>query len=370
MTKCDERFASVTVQLLTELKFKSQNVGSPFVDEDKGQVLNYFENTFLCQPWRRTLVCILLSNFHVMVLKGRWDEGVVSVVEYLPILLTSEDAVYEIHHAMTCDLFDGDFPPEILDWAPESHISTFPSSRNATVYKYGNFVLKRLQGEENVQHERSILTELSETDNVVHLSIKDNGVSPYLVFPNVGLSFEQHRRRRERIDVEIIRGVIDTLKSIHDLGILHRDIRPANLILNFKKTKAIVIDFGLAVQLDDDEELFFEGCFVGTSIFSADDHLNDYSNDGLVYSRATDLESLVKTWVFISSKVGITALLVEAAIQAATAECVEGRTEEFKKIAECWNFIIEREKKNKYMDALSAARRGDYEELKRCIRSV
>jgi serine/threonine protein kinase len=269
------------------------------VDEDKGQVLNYFENTFLCQPWRRKLVCILLSNVHVMVLEGHWDKGVVSVVEYLPILLTSEDAVYEIHHAMACELLEGEFPREILDWAPKSHISTFRSSRNATVYKYGDFVLKRLQGEENIQHERSILAKLSETDNVVHLSPKDSGVSPYLVFPNVGLSFEKHRR----IDLEIILDVIDTLKSIHDQGILHRDIRPANLILNFNKTKAIVIDFGLAVQLDDYEE-FFEGCFVGTSVFAPNDHLNDYSNNGLVYSRATDLESLVKTWVFMGNHCG------------------------------------------------------------------
>jgi serine/threonine protein kinase len=51
----------------------------------------------------------------------------------------------------------------------------------------------------------------------------------------------------------IVQCLIDGLKFLHDLGIVHRDIRPSNLILNYNKStvNVVIIDYETAVVVDD-----------------------------------------------------------------------------------------------------------------------
>ncbi|WP_158716480.1 serine/threonine-protein kinase [Blastococcus sp. Marseille-P5729] len=57
------------------------------------------------------------------------------------------------------------------------------------------------------------------------------------------------------------RGLISALSAIHAVGVVHRDLKPGNVLL--EGHRPVVIDFGIA-QLADDVRLTVTGLFVGT----------------------------------------------------------------------------------------------------------
>lgn len=54
--------------------------------------------------------------------------------------------------------------------------------------------------------------------------------------------------RNALIIKQILRQIISSLKKIHDTGIVHRDVKPANLVVT-KRGQIKLIDFGAATDL-------------------------------------------------------------------------------------------------------------------------
>ena len=89
--------------------------------------------------------------------------------------------------------------------------------------------------------------------------------------------------------------VADALSAAHSGGLVHRDVKPSNILLEEGTDRAKLIDFGLVLVNDDEGQLTKTGCVVGTPAYMAPEQADgasvDYRSDlyglGCVLYRST-----------------------------------------------------------------------------------
>ncbi|QDG49385.1 serine/threonine protein kinase [Persicimonas caeni] len=131
--------------------------------------------------------------------------------------------------------------------------------------------------------------------------VYDSGVDPELrlhfivmeMVDGVGLDALVARFRFDpALSIEIARGVCAALTEPHRLGIVHRDIKPGNILLTVRSDDTLgvkVVDFGISrsTQVDDDGRVTATGEVVGSPLYMAPEAARGADIDG-----RTDLYSV------------------------------------------------------------------------------
>jgi serine/threonine protein kinase len=108
--------------------------------------------------------------------------------------------------------------------------------------------------------------------------------TPYLVMRFVkGRTMEDRLAAEGRLPAklatEVLRGVASALAAAHAQGIVHRDVRPANVLWDEEKEQAVLTDFGIAAILatsgEDATRLTKTGQMVGDPRYLSPEQLRD-----------------------------------------------------------------------------------------------
>ena len=103
--------------------------------------------------------------------------------------------------------------------------------------------------------------------------VRSDGDIPYLVMELVpGQSIQEHVEVGGWLpEIEIVRygiQIAEGLAAAHDLGLVHRDVKPANILLENAGSRAVITDFGLAKAVDG-ANLTHTGVIAGTPHYMA-----------------------------------------------------------------------------------------------------
>ncbi|MHC4390462.1 MAG: protein kinase domain-containing protein [Planctomycetota bacterium] len=140
----------------------------------------------------------------------------------------------------------------------------------------------RTGGRQSESHVRRFEREARSVAKLAHpniVQIHELGThegQPYFTMDLVdGVSLEQRLEEPERDlrhGVEVVRDIAVALACAHENGVIHRDVKPANILID-RDGVAKITDFGLASNVDHKSALTQEGELLGTPLYMSPEQL-------------------------------------------------------------------------------------------------
>jgi serine/threonine protein kinase len=146
---------------------------------------------------------------------------------------------------------------------------------------------------EALENEARVLARLQHPNVVRVYSLEQAGDEHYLVLQYVDGSSLQARLEAEgplgwQLAARYVADVGEALAYVHAGGIVHRDVKPANILWDRQRDEALLTDFGLAARLADSRTV------AGTPLYMAPEAFDGQSTPaGDVYGLAASLFTLV-----------------------------------------------------------------------------
>jgi eukaryotic-like serine/threonine-protein kinase len=167
------------------------------------------------------------------------------------------------------------------------------------------------------RREAQVAARLSHPNLIGVYDFSEEGERPYLVMQFVpGENLAAHLERGAAVDCEqLARELLEAVAHIHDAGILHRDIKPGNIVIEPGGT-ARLIDFGIA-QPRDATAMTKTGLILGTERFAAPEVMQG--------EAATEQSDLYSCGVVLRACEGPHSQVLEEVIEWLTAEDPRGR---------------------------------------------
>lgn len=108
-------------------------------------------------------------------------------------------------------------------------------------------------------------------ENVIAIyGVEEAGPAPYLVMQFEGISLEEKVRRGGPLPLNVVlrigQDIAEGLAAAHRQGLVHRDVKPANILLENGVERVRITDFGLA-RGGDDASLTHWGLLTGTPTY-------------------------------------------------------------------------------------------------------
>ena len=135
---------------------------------------------------------------------------------------------------------------------------------------------------DRVYREARAIAKLSHPNIVVVYDVEDNCELSYIVMEHIeGRDLRQALKTERRFEAEravpIIAQVCSALDYAHQAGIIHRDVKPSNIML-LPNDKAKVTDFGIA-KIADNFSLTLPGQVLGTPSYMAPEQFEEETAD-------------------------------------------------------------------------------------------
>jgi WD40 repeat protein/tRNA A-37 threonylcarbamoyl transferase component Bud32 len=115
---------------------------------------------------------------------------------------------------------------------------------------------------------------------VIHFAGEESGVAFLTMELLEGESLEARLKRADQgrlplaETLRIGREIAEGLAAAHELGLIHRDIKPGNIWLQNGRARVKILDFGLARATDGDGQLTSAGAIVGTPAYMSPEQAN------------------------------------------------------------------------------------------------
>ena len=108
---------------------------------------------------------------------------------------------------------------------------------------------------ERFEREARALARLDHPNIVRVLDYGEHEGAPYLVMEYLEGPTLKDAKKPIPVEtaVRILRPIVEAIDYVHEQNLLHRDVKPSNIIIT-KRDKPMLTDFGIAKWLDDDEE--------------------------------------------------------------------------------------------------------------------